>query len=222
MPNHEVIVKQYVPFHIQLKRERELRGWTQADLASKLPCDPKTINRWESGKSVPRSYFRQKFAELFEKSVEELGFKENGKTADDVLEHGHQEDCSEVPSSETFYGRDKEVATLKSWIEDHHCRVIAVLGIGGIGKTALAANVLEYTKDAFEYVFWRSLQNASPIEEFLRQCIQFVSGQKTQYGASVDDHILQLIQHLQIHRCLIIIDNIESILQPGQRAGECF
>ncbi len=38
-----------LPFHEQLRYERELRGWSQADLAEKVGCDTKTIGRWESG-----------------------------------------------------------------------------------------------------------------------------------------------------------------------------
>ena len=62
-----------LPFHEQLRYERELRGWSQADLAEKVRCDTKTIGRWESGSSLPRPYHRQLLSETFDKSVEELG-----------------------------------------------------------------------------------------------------------------------------------------------------
>jgi transcriptional regulator with XRE-family HTH domain len=57
----------------RLKRERELRGWSQADLAEKVRCDTKTVGRWESGDSIPRPYHRQALCEIFKKNAQELG-----------------------------------------------------------------------------------------------------------------------------------------------------
>lgn len=62
--------------NLRLKRERELRGWSQADLAEKVGCDTKTVGRWESGDSVPRPYHRQSLCEIYGKNVEELGLIE--------------------------------------------------------------------------------------------------------------------------------------------------
>ena len=62
-----------IPFHAQLKYERERRGWSQADVASKVGSDPKTVARWERGKSLPRPYHRQVLCELFGKNAEDLG-----------------------------------------------------------------------------------------------------------------------------------------------------
>src|SRR5690348_16770992 len=61
------------PFNMRLRYERERRGWSQADVASKVGSDPKTVARWESGKSVPRPYHRQALGELFGLNPEEFG-----------------------------------------------------------------------------------------------------------------------------------------------------
>src|SRR5260221_7256582 len=61
------------PFNVQLRYERERRGWSQADLASKVGSDPKTVARWEGGKSLPRPYHRQALCELFGLNAEEFG-----------------------------------------------------------------------------------------------------------------------------------------------------
>jgi transcriptional regulator with XRE-family HTH domain len=62
----------HLPFHEQLRYERELRGWSQADLAEKVRCDTKTIGRWESGDHFPRPYHRQSLCEIFGKNAELL------------------------------------------------------------------------------------------------------------------------------------------------------
>src|SRR5215467_15041312 len=56
-----------------LKRERELRGWSQADVAEKIGGDPKTVGRWERGITSPGPQLCQKLCELFGKNTEELG-----------------------------------------------------------------------------------------------------------------------------------------------------
>lgn len=56
-----------------LRRARELRGWTQQELADRLGTTPLAINRWEQGKTFPSSFYRTKLCEVFEASTEALG-----------------------------------------------------------------------------------------------------------------------------------------------------
>src|SRR5258708_32478785 len=77
------------------------------------------------------------------------------------------------------------------------------------------------TRHDFEYVFWRSLQNAPPPEIFLKQCIGFVSrSQRVDLPGEIDDQLSLLIQVMRDHRCLLVLDNFESVLQSGRRAGQ--
>jgi WD40 repeat protein/transcriptional regulator with XRE-family HTH domain len=241
-----------LPFYLQLKHERELRGWSQKDLAGKLGCDTKTVNRWESGKSLAQPYYRQKLVELFGKNAEELGLvgenhNEGGKSPAalsssktshiPLTDSQHpqvvkevdtginknlcQTDWGEAPSVQTFYGRDKELAELEHWLANDHCQMVAVLGIGGIGKTSLTKKLAEQMEDIFEYIFWRSLQNAPPLEHILRDCFLFLSDQQqTTIPQKTEDQISLLITYLREHHCLLILDNLESILQEQHSAGQ--
>lgn len=119
-----------------------------------------------------------------------------------------------------FYGRIEELAILEQWIVSDRCRLIALLGIGGIGKTALSAKLAEQIKDKFDYAIWRSLRNAPPVKDILTQLIQFLSDeQETDTLQSVDSRISLLIEYLSRHRCLVVLDNFEVILQDGERVG---
>ena len=50
--------------------------------------------------------------------------------------------------------------------------------MGGIGKTALSVRLGEQVQDEFEVLVWRSLRNAPPVEELLRDVIGVLSDQQ--------------------------------------------
>ncbi len=208
-------MKASLPFPQQVKYEREQRGWTQAELATRVGTDTKTINRWESGKSLPRLYHRQKLIELFKKSMDELGLQ--GEHTASTL---HQEDWGEAPLVEAISGRIKEFHQLKQWIVEDSCRIVSVVGLGGMGKTTLAAYLARQVQHNFDAIFWRSVQHAPPLEHILKQALQFFSPQKqNDIPLSLDDAISLLIRYLQDSHCLFILDNFEALLQPGQHVG---
>src|SRR5260370_18879893 len=62
----------------RLRQERELRGWTQSEVAERIGSTRINVGRWENGLTVPSPYYRQKLAELFEKSIAELGLLPEG------------------------------------------------------------------------------------------------------------------------------------------------
>jgi len=232
----EVYVEKRPPFHEQLRYERELRGWSQADVAEKTGCDTKTVGRWESGEGLPRPYHRRVLCELFGKNAEELGLTgltpkskavPASRSLDVEAEAGKhspplvlREDWDEAPQVMSLYGRERECSELEQWLEDHRCQVIAVLGMGGMGKTALVATVTTRMKESFDCIFWRSLQNAPPVELIVKQCLRFLSQQlPADLPADVDEQLPLLIQYLRSHRCLVVLDNAESILLAGQRTS---
>jgi WD40 repeat protein len=129
-------------------------------------------------------------------------------------------DWGEAPDSEQLYGREKELVDLKRWLLDEHCRLVAILGMGGIGKTSLAATLVSSVHEHYDCVFWRSLHNAPPLSNVLQEYLQFVSAQAdTVPPAEVDRQISRLIDSFRTRRCLLVLDNVESILQGGSQAG---
>ncbi len=132
----------------------------------------------------------------------------------------HQEDWGDAPDTGSFYGRESECAELERWIIQDHCRLVALLGIGGIGKTALTTKLAEQIKNQFDYIFWRSLQNAPPLESILKSCIQLLSNhQRIDLPENLDDQMALLIQYLRERRCLLVLDNVETIMQAADPAS---
>jgi transcriptional regulator with XRE-family HTH domain len=89
-----------------------------------------------------------------------------------------RQDWGEAPDVLGFVGRAAEVATLREWVLAERCRLVAVLGMGGIGKTMLAARLAQDVAPTFQRVYWRSLRDAPPISEWVAGAIGFLSDQR--------------------------------------------
>lgn len=131
----------------------------------------------------------------------------------------NQVDWGEAVDVSIFYGRIEELATLERWILEDRCRLVVLLGMGGIGKTSLTAKLGEKIQEEFDYVVWRSLREAPPLGAILTSVIQFLSNQQetaADLPESMSARITKLVEYLRNHRCLLILDNAESILQEGK------
>lgn len=133
--------------------------------------------------------------------------------------HPHQY-WEDAPNISGFHGRIDELNTLQQWIVTEKCRIIAILGIGGIGKTALSVKLTQQIHSKFKYIIWCSLRNAPPFTEILANLIKLLSNQQeTDLPESLYDQVSRIIHYLQTSRCLIILDNLDTIFRKGEYAG---
>ncbi|MBD2248333.1 NB-ARC domain-containing protein [Nostoc sp. FACHB-888] len=127
-----------------------------------------------------------------------------------------QQDWDTAVDASAFYGREAELTQLWQWIISERCRLVGVLGIGGIGKSTITVKAALQMQAEFEIVVWRSLANAPPLNELLSSLLKFfmpLFGEDPILPTTLDQQISKLMQYLRSRRCLLILDNAETILQ---------
>ena len=129
------------------------------------------------------------------------------------------QDWGEAPDVLGFVGRAEELALLQRWVLEERSRLVAVLGMGGIGKTSLAAKLAQEVAPSCARVYWRSLRDAPPISDWLVGVIGFLSDQQWVPPSAESERIAALLQLLRERRCLLVLDNSETLFEPGQPEG---
>ena len=202
-----------------LRRHRLATEMTQKEIADLIGCHNSVVSRVEQGRQAPTPEYVTRF-------VAELHLAETDQAEIERVFQGHdavqrqsrrREDWGEAPDVSVFYGRYADLATLTKWVETDRCRLVALLGMGGIGKTALATKLARQVADQFEAIIWRSLRNAPPLADVLAECVQFLSDQQeVNLPEESERRITRLIHYLDQERYLLILDNAESIMEAGQ------
>ena len=200
-----------------------LCGYSPAEIAQRLTKTPeglktdlsKTLYRYvEELTNRPRNSLKN-WRDLTD-WLTEAGYRQTAPTKKSPI--SHNQNWGEAPDIQNFWGRREELVQLKQSIVENHCRLVAILGIGGIGKTALAVKLAQEIVDEFDWVIWRSHRQALPVNQFLAELIPILSHHKVQ-NVSVTNSISQLLDYLRQLRCLLILDNWETVLSRGQLAG---
>src|SRR6266446_8943176 len=109
---------------------------------------------------------------------------------------------------------------LTRWVVEERCRVVSVLGLGGIGKSALAVSLMHQAAPHFQVVIWRSLRDAPTCEALLDECLQILAPQPMrEVPTSLERRLSLLLEYMRQERALIVLDNVETLLEEGEGTG---
>jgi ABC-type dipeptide/oligopeptide/nickel transport system ATPase subunit len=119
------------------------------------------------------------------------------------------QDWGEAPDVSGFYGRTAELKQLQEWMVQGNCSVLSLTGSSGIGKTHLAAVLVDSLQEQFQYVIWRSLRQSPALPALVATLPAFLP----QPQDSTTDPMAAMMQVFYSSRCLLVLDQAESVLQ---------
>ncbi|MBC7881172.1 MAG: NACHT domain-containing protein [Anaerolineae bacterium] len=185
--------------------------YTYDRLAERTSLDPVTISKViERQKAVDRRTLALVF-QSFDLELEEVDY-----TRKNILQADRNQHWGQAVDVSSFYGREEELAVLEQWIVEDRCRLVMLLGMGGIGKTTLSVKLAERIQDGFDHVIWRSLRNAPLLNDLLDDLLECLSQDRP---ATLDGKLVRLNSTLRKQRCLLILDSVDTILCDHGSAG---
>jgi predicted ATPase/DNA-binding SARP family transcriptional activator len=114
------------------------------------------------------------------------------------------------PQPTPFVGREEELAQIASLLGNPDCRLLTILGPGGIGKTRLALQAAAARTEAFlEGVYFVPLADVSSAD-FL---ISAIADALQCSLAGLQDPRIQLLSYLRNREVLLILDSFEHLLE---------
>ncbi len=128
-------------------------------------------------------------------------------------------DLGDAPEIFKFFDRTSELSTLENWITQDRTRLIALLGISGIGKTTLSLRLIDQIKTQFDYVIYRSLRFSPTLDATLTNLLQIFS-QPSEIPQNIETKISQILDYLRKYRCLIVLDDVQMLFSSRQLAGQ--
>ncbi|MEH2403872.1 tetratricopeptide repeat protein [Nostoc sp.] len=133
-----------------------------------------------------------------------------------------------IPSVPVWKGRDELLQQLQAKLLqlENPPKVLALIGQGGIGKTSLAVKLLEVlgvnfqsrnlTDCPYECVIYFKAQEGTSFDDVAKfLLIDDLGIQTAETLKTADEKIAKIIEGLAQTRTLVVLDNLESILQPA-------
>lgn len=227
------------PRHL-LRKERLQRHWSQQELAEQLNTSVVTINRWERGVTSPSAYYRVKLCAIFQKSAVELGLTNEAPdpTNTSVLYNNSPTSIFDQPSlplstndsgqspnhlynqpiwyvplrrNPFFTGQEQLLRHLNQVFQSSQPQVLALTGLGGIGKTQLALEYVYRYKASYQTILWLHAETNEVLQFDCQQICQQLRFTTADQLETQKLLTVWLRQQQSDQRWLLVLDNVEDV-----------
>ncbi len=207
-----------------LKRLRAEQDLTQEMLAEKIGCATPTLRSFEIGRRRPSRAMAERIATVLrvpsEQRAEFLRLARLPIESPSELAEDHQteqlpeatNEASRLPlpkATKALIGREAERNVLMHLLQEERCRLVTVLGAGGMGKTQLTLDVAHalapHFQDGAIFVALAPIQTAQHLPSAVTEALGL-----SLPGAS--DPNAQVLAWLEKRQILLVLDNFEHLL----------
>ena len=210
-----------------LRQQRSLRRLTREEFAKRVGCSVSALRKIEDGERRPSAQIAELMANCLEippgnrstfvrVARGELSADRLLPEAAPVSNAGISSPKGNIPIFPTpLIGREREVEQLSQLLRDPQCRLLTLVGPGGIGKTRLAIESASHMQDFFaDGVHWVPFASANSTR-FIVPVIADSIGFAFHHASHADPKI-QLFGYLKEKQVLLLTDNLEQLLiEPG-------
>jgi predicted ATPase/DNA-binding XRE family transcriptional regulator len=199
-----------------LKRCRNEHGLTQDDLAERAGCAVETIRKLESGRRRPSYQMAQRLAQVLHLPSHELStWMRAARALPDPPMDAEREPAEPRPTRPPlpayltpFVGREAEQAELLAMLASPDCRLITIIGPGGIGKTRLAVEIagrLDIFADGVAFISLNAVSDPHASISSIADTLGVAEG-------GTQDRFTQLQRYLRERTILLVLDSLEHLL----------
>jgi predicted ATPase/transcriptional regulator with XRE-family HTH domain len=207
-----------------LRGQRTARKQTREEFAQRVGCSVAMLRKIESGERHPSTQIAELLANCLDIPLEErstfVRVARGELRVNRLYSASKLVAAPNVSAPKTILpvfptpliGRDHELEQIIQLLCDPQCRLLTLVGPGGIGKTRLAIETAANMQDAFadgaDFVSLVSVSSIDAVISTIANSINFAF-----YGPS--DPKVQLLNYLQDKQILLIVDNVEHLLDRG-------
>ena len=207
-----------------IKRLRAEQDLTQETLSEAIGCASTYLRYIEIGKRRPSREMAERIADVLKVPTEQrseflrlarlpLANKEEDESPPvpytPPSSPTHTALPTQLPLPNTLIGREAELATLQTLLLDEGCRLVTVVGTGGMGKTSLAVACAHrlgpHFADGATFVTLASLEDTHHLPAAIASALN-IALQGSLHPTE------QVITALTARQLLLVLDNFEQLL----------